>query len=237
MHFSFLTLFPALIESYFQDSILKRAISNGLISTECVNIRDYALDKYKKVDEPPISGGAGQVIKADVLERALQSVANAHVIVLSPCGKPFKHNDALRLSHKSHISFVCGRYEGIDERVIEKYAHEIFSVGDFVLTGGELPALMLCDSIARHIQGVLGNADSLKEESFAHYLLEAPAFAKISPKNMQFSKAPSVYSKGNHNIICDLKKRLAICKTKYFRPDLYRAYRAFVEPEQTKKKG
>lgn len=207
MKFSFLTLFPALIESYFTDSILKRAIDNHLINVETINIRDYALDKYKKVDEPPISGGAGQVIKADVLSRALESVQDSHIIFLSPCGKSFESNDALRLSKKSHISFVCGRYEGFDERVIEAFADEIFSVGDFILTGGELPALMLCDSISRFIDGVLGNADSLREESFESHLLEAPQFAKIS-HNALYSAVPSVYLKGNHSRIADLKKTL-----------------------------
>lgn len=109
MKFSFLSLFPALIESYFSDSILKRAIQNGYIEIECINIRDYALDKYKKVDEPPISGGAGQVMRADVLSKALAPLKQSHIIFLSPCGKPFNHNDAARLSHKEHISLVCGR--------------------------------------------------------------------------------------------------------------------------------
>ncbi|BDB63716.1 tRNA (guanine-N(1)-)-methyltransferase [Helicobacter cinaedi] len=231
MRFSFLTLFPALIESYFTDSILKRAINANLISIETINIRDYALDKYQKVDEPPISGGAGQVMRADVLSRALAPLKNSHIIFLSPCGKPFNNNDAKRLSQESHISFVCGRYEGFDERAIEMYADEIFSISDCILTGGELPALVLCDSIARQIQGVLGNAESLQGESFAEHLLEAPNFAKSPPfttspnENLQNLAVPSVYSKGNHSKIANLKKRLAICKTKYFRPDLYQTYR------------
>lgn len=240
MRFSFLTLFPALIESYFADSILKRAVATNLISIEMINIRDYAANKYQKVDEPPISGGAGQVIRADVLSRALERLKDSHIIFLSPCGKPFNNNDAKRLSQKSHISFVCGRYEGFDERAIEMYADEIFSISDCILTGGELPALVLCDSIARQIQGVLGNIESLQGESFAENLLEAPNFAKSPPnENLQNLAVPSVYSKGNHTKIADLKKRLAICKTKYFRPDLYQAYRVFIErtPKKTKRKG
>ncbi|CAM2784785.1 tRNA (guanosine(37)-N1)-methyltransferase TrmD [Helicobacter hepaticus] len=236
MQFSFLTLFPTLIESYFTDSILKRALQNGLISVEALNIRDYALDKYQKVDEPPISGGAGQVIRADVLGAALQTLTHSHIIFLSPCGKPFQQYDALRLSHKKHITFVCGRYEGFDERLVEQYANEVMSVGNFIVTGGELPALMLCDSIARHIQGVLGNADSLQGESFEDYLLEAPNFTKIFNQKIKFSATPSEYSKGNHSKISGLKKRLAICKTKYFRPDLYQAYRVFIEQQQLNNK-
>ncbi len=134
---------------------------------------------------------------------------------------------------------MCGRYEGFDERVIEAFADEIFSVGDFILTGGELPALMLCDSISRFIDGVLGNADSLREESFESHLLEAPQFAKIS-HNALYSAVPSVYLKGNHSRIADLKKRLAICKTKYFRPDLYQTYhntsRREIRRDQTERK-
>lgn len=237
MKFSFLTLFPQLIESYFADSILKRALERELIDFEILNIRNYANDKYKKADEPPISGGAGQVIKADVLGRALQDVKDSHIIFLSPCGKPFNNNDALRLSQKSHISFVCGRYEGFDERVIEEFGDEVMSVGDFIVTGGELPALMMCDSVARQIKGVLGNEDSLKQESFEDFLLEAPNFAKISSGNTLFLTPPSEYSKGNHSKIADLKKCLAICKTKYFRPDLYQKYRTIIHQQKIKEKG
>lgn len=232
MKFSFLTLFPTLIESYFTDSILKRAIDNGLMSVECINIRSYALDKYKKVDDPPISGGAGQVLKAEVLDRALKDLEHSHIIFLTPCGKPFKHTDARRLSQKPHISFVCGRYEGFDERVIERHANEVLSIGDFILTGGELPALMMCDSISRFIPNVLGNANSLHNESFEDNLLAPPSFAKVTHSDM-FSPVPSVYLKGNHSKITSLKRHLALCKTKYFRPDLYQAY---IHSEHEKRK-
>ncbi len=224
--FSFLTLFPTLIESYFTDSILKRAIDNGYIDIECINIRNYAHDKYKKVDMPPVSGGAGQVMKADVIAEALENLKQSHIIFLSPCGKSFNSNDASRLSKQKHISFVCGRYEGFDERLIEHYANEVFSIGDFILTGGELPALALCDGITRFVHGVLGNEQSLQDESFENNLLEAPNFAKICSEYHHFSAVPSVYLKGNHSRIADFKKHLSICKTKYFRPDLYQAYRA-----------
>lgn len=235
MKFSFLSLFPHLIESYFADSILKKAYERGLIEIETVNIRDYAFDRYQKVDDAPIGGGAGQVMRADVLSKALESVRDSHIIFLSPCGKVFDHNDAFRLSQKSHISFVCGRYRGFDERVIERYAHEVISIGDFVLTGGELPALVLCDSISRHIDGVLGNVDSLKGESFEDFLLESPTFTKNVEEKSDFLSPPSEYSKGNHGRIAGLKKRLAVCKTKYFRPDLYQAYCRVVKTQPERK--
>lgn len=228
--FSFLTLFPSLIQSYFTDSILKRALNKKLIAVETINIRDYAFDKYQKTDEPAIGGGAGQIMRADVLSRALIPLKDSHIIFLSPCGKPFHNLDAKRLSQKAHISFVCGRYEGFDERSIESYANEIMSIGDCILTGGELAALVMCDSIARQISGVLGNADSLRGESFEDSLLESPNFAKIHENTIQdsnlraFYPVPSEYSKGNHSRILGLKKNLALCKTKYFRPDLYQAY-------------
>ena len=242
MKCSFVTIFPHLIESYFSDSILKRAITKGLLEVEYINMRDFAFDKYQKVDDAPISGGAGQVIKPEVLGAALESVKGSHIIFLSPCGKPFSNHDAKRLSQKSHISLVCGRYEGFDERAIELWADEVLSVGDFILTGGELPALMLCDSISRQIPGVLGNEASLQGESFEAHLLEAPNFTKIPPHTLspfssdsQNFSTPSEYSKGNHSKIIGLKKRLALCKTQYFRPDMYQAYLAHTLGDQKRK--
>ncbi|MGI0405698.1 tRNA (guanosine(37)-N1)-methyltransferase TrmD [Helicobacter himalayensis] len=227
MKFSFLSLFPQLIAPYFTDSILKRACEKGIIKFECINLRDFTSPPHFKADFAPISGGAGQVLHLEMLALALQNFRDSHVIFLSPCGKPFNQNDSLRLSKKGHISFVCGRYEGFDERAIELFADEVFSIGDFILTGGELGALSLADSIARQVEGVLGNKDSLKGESFESYLLEAPNFAKSSPKvekilqDSQKLQVPSEYSKGNHSKIASLKTNLATAKTKYFRPDLY----------------
>jgi tRNA (guanine37-N1)-methyltransferase len=134
-------------------------------------------------------------------------------------GKPFTQKDARRLAKMEHLVFVSGRYEGIDERVIERWADELFSIGDYVLTGGELPSLVMCDAVARLVPGVLGNAESLSAESFETPLLEAPMFTR--PKSFHKLSIPSEYLKGNHSKINALKKRLALAKTKYFRPDLY----------------
>lgn len=232
MKFSFFTLFPQLILPYFEDSILKRARKHELIDIECINFREFATNAYQAVDNPPISGGAGQVLMFESLAYTLWEARNSHIIFLSPCGKPFKQNDAARLAKKPHISFVCGRYEGFDERLIECFGDEVFSIGDYILTGGELGALCLADSIARQIPNVLGNADSLKGESFESHLLEAPNFAKNTSsfekkiKNLQKFAIPSEYSKGNHNKIAGLKHSLASCKTQYFRPDLFRTHLA-----------
>lgn len=229
MKFSFLTLFPSLIEGYFGDSILSRGIKNQLFEVEFINLRDFAQNPYGKVDEPQIGGGAGQVICADVLDRALQSFPKeAYIIFLTPNAPQFCKQDSVRLARDfSHLVFVCGRYEGFDERSIEIWADEVFSIGDFILTGGELPALCLCDSIAREIDGVLGNCDSLQGESFENDLLEAPVFAKMIQKMQKFEEIspPLEYSKGNHSKIAGLKLNLSESKTKFHRPDLYQKWK------------
>jgi len=145
---------------------------------------------------------------------------NAHIIFTTPCAKLFNQKDAKRLAKKSHIVFVSGRYEGIDERVLEMYADEVFSIGDFVLTGGELPSLVLCDAISRNIPGVLGNISSLDEESYENALLEAPSFTK--PNVFKKNSVIKEFLKGNHAKIASLKYDLSLLKTKYHRIDLYK---------------
>ncbi|PAF52365.1 tRNA (guanosine(37)-N1)-methyltransferase TrmD [Helicobacter sp. 13S00477-4] len=229
MQFSFLTLFPNLISSYFEDSILKNAIKKKLIQIHISNIRDYATDKHQKADYPQIGGSAGQVLRPDIIQKALKNIPDPkHIIFLTPTATRFTHNDSIRLSFEKHIVLVCGRYEGFDERCIEMCADEVFSIGDFILTGGELPALCLCDSISRQIKGVLGNPQSLIGESFQSHLLEAPNFSRTLNLEKNFEKffPPSEYSKGNHSKIKELKNSLAILKTQYFRPDLYQKWKA-----------
>jgi len=156
----------------------------------------------------------------DTLAKVKEASPAAHIIFLSPVAKTFTQNDAKRLADKKHIVFVSGRYEGIDERVIEAYADELFSIGDFILTGGELASMVICDAISRNVESVLGNSDSLSVESFEDALLEAPSFSK--PVDYEGNKVISEFLKGNHSKITDLKRGLALCKTKYFRPDLYK---------------
>ncbi len=220
MTFTFVTLFPNLIEGYFQDSILKRALDSERFSIAFTDPREFSHSKHKKVDDTAYSGGAGMVMSPQPLYDALESLSegnsNIHVIVTTPVGKPFTQNDAKRLAQKKHIVFVSGRYEGIDERVMEQYADELFSIGDYILTGGELPSLVMCDAIARNIDGVLGNSHSLDTESFETHLLEAPSFTK--PQHFRGLSTPSEYLKGNHSKISALKIGLSECKTKFFRP-------------------
>jgi len=223
LKFSFVTLFPQIVEGYFSDSILSRAIENEFMSVDFYNPRDYTTNKHLKVDEPMIGGGAGMLMTAqplfDTIKGIKENSPEAYVIVATPVGKPFKQNDARRLAKKSHVVFVSGRYEGMDERFIEE-ADELFSVGDFILTGGELPSLMMCDAIARNVEGVLGNSESLSVESFELSALEAPSFTK--PKVYNEIAVPQELLKGNHAKISDLKSAMAKCKTKYFRPDMHK---------------
>jgi tRNA (guanine37-N1)-methyltransferase len=221
MRFTFVTLFPNLIEGYFQDSILKRAVDKNLLSVDYLNPRDFSLNKHSKVDDSAVGGGAGMVMNPQPLCDALDSLKEenpeVHIIFLTPVAKPFKQNDAKRLAKISHVAFVSGRYEGIDERVVEEFADEVFSTGDYILTGGELASLVMCDAISRNVEGVLGNSDSLSVESFESELLEAPSFSK--PKEYRNLDVPKEYLKGNHSKIRTLKIALSECKTKFFRPE------------------
>ncbi len=221
MTYTFVTLFPNLIEGYFKDSILKRAIEKNLLEINYLNPRDHSKNKHFKVDDTAVGGGAGMVMNPQPLFDALDDLKSkdedVHIVFVTPVAKPFVQNDAKRLAKKSHIAFVSGRYEGIDERVIEKYADEVFSIGDYILTGGELASLVLCDAISRNKEGVLGNSESLEVESFETPLLEAPSFSK--PQNYEGLSVPSEYLKGNHSKIRSLKLALSEAKTKFFRPE------------------
>lgn len=220
MRFNFITLFPNLIEPYFSDSILKRAIDNKFIELGFIDPRDFTKDKHKKVDDYMVGGGAGLLIQVEPLELALNSIEKkGRVVYLTPNGKLFNQNDAKRLSKFDAITFVCGRYEGVDERFIERNVNECFCIGDFILTGGELGAMCMADAISRHISGVLGNSDSLVEESFEGMLLEAPNFTK--PNIYKQSFVVSEFLKGNHAKISALKFSMSKLRTLYYRPDLY----------------
>ena len=225
MKFSFVTLFPNLIEPYFKDSILNKAVEKDLINYTFYNPRDYTSNKHKKVDDTLCGGGAGQLIFPqplfDLLDEIKLNDKDAYIIFPLAAAKPFNQNDAKRLAKKKNIVMVSGRYEGIDERVIEQYANEVFSVGDYILTGGELPSMIMADAISRNVDGVLGNMDSLTEESYnpneeAKITLEAPSFTK--PVQYKGLSVPSELLKGNHAKIRNLKIKLSECKTKYFRP-------------------
>ncbi len=199
--FDVLTIFPEMIGSYASESILGRAQKAGKIEIKAHNLRDWATDKHKKTDDSPYGGGPGMVMKVEPFDGALEALkekeGKIRVIVTSASGKKFTQKDAKRLAKYDQLIFLCGRYEGIDARVEQHLADEALSIGDYVLTGGELPALVMIDAIARNVPGVLGDRDSLKEESHGEEgELEYPQYTK--PEDYKGWKVPDVLLSGNH---------------------------------------
>ena len=183
MRFDILTLFPGMVQAVLGESIIGRAQASGLIELNYINIRDYANNRHNRVDDYPYGGGAGMVMQPMPVYRAFESIKNEtdakpYVIYMSPQGKVFHQTDAVRLSKKDHIVLLCGHYEGVDERVLEKIVDEELSAGDYVLTGGELPAMMVVDAVARMIPGVLASNESFENESLYGGLLEHPQYTR-----------------------------------------------------------
>ena len=218
MQFDVLTLFPEMFAS-MEQSIIGKAVEKNLIKINLVNIRDFSENKHKKVDDTPYGGGAGMVMMPDVVYRAYQSVKteDAKVIYLSPQGKTLNQKKVEELSKEKHLILLCGHYEGIDQRVIDKIVDEEISIGDYVLTGGELPSMVLIDSVSRYIEGVL-KQDSIKEESFSNGLLEYPQYTR--PEIFEGEKVPEVLLSGHHENIEKWRKQKALEITKNKRPDL-----------------
>lgn len=219
MRIDILTLFPDMFNSPFSHSIIKRARDCGLIELNLINIRDYAQNKHLQVDDYPYGGGAGMVIKYDVLSRALTGFrqGNAHIIYLSPQGKVLTQEKLVQLSSYQHLVLLCGHYEGIDERTMNLVDDEL-STGDYILTGGELPAMILVDGVSRLIPGVLGSEHSPEEESFARKLLEYPQYTR--PAQYQGNAVPEVLLSGHHEHIRRWRKKQSLLRTLLKRPDL-----------------
>ena len=251
MNFHVLTLFPDMVKDGLYTSILKRAMDNGLISLNTVNIRDYTLDKHKKTDDYPFGGGAGLLMQADPVFRAYEAVTESiaarntstqtaeaentstqaaeasvgrkvRTIYLSPQGRTFSQRMAEELSKEENLVFLCGHYEGIDERALEEIVTDTVSMGDFVLTGGELAAMMMIDAISRLIPGVLHNDFSAKDESFSGYLLEYPQYTR--PEIWHGKRVPEALLSGDHKKIREWRQKKAEERTKERRPDLYARY-------------
>lgn len=218
MKFDVLTLFPEMFEAVKQ-SILGKATEKKLIDINLVNIRDFLKDKHKKVDDTPYGGGAGMVIRPDVVYDAYKSVyeKNAKVIYLTPQGKTLDQKKVEELSKEKHLILLCGHYEGIDQRIIDKIVDEEISIGDYVLTGGEIPAMVLIDSVSRYVEGVLSQ-ESIKEESFSNDLLEYPQYTR--PEVFEGEKVPEVLLSGHHENIENWRKEQSLKITKQKRPDL-----------------
>lgn len=218
MKFTIMTLFPEMFEP-IKHSIIERASQNKLIDINFVNIRDFSKDKHKHVDDTPYGGGAGMVIKPDVVYDAYKSIdsKNAKVIHLSPKGKVLNQEKVKELSREEHLILLCGHYEGIDQRVLEEIVSEEISIGDYVLTGGELPAMVLVDSVSRYVEGVLSK-DSTLEESFSSNLLEYPQYTR--PEIFKGKKVPEVLISGNHQKINEWRKEQSLITTYLKRPDI-----------------
>lgn len=229
MKFDVMTLFPEMIESYCSYSILKRAIDSGVISVSTINPRDYTLDKHKKVDDTPYGGGAGMVLMAQPYVDAyetVQKVEKSITVMLSPQGEPLKDKLVNDLAQYDQIIMMCGHYEGFDERIRDIIQPKEISVGDFVLTGGELPALCLIDAVSRKIEGTLGKIASADEDSFSNGLLEYPHYTK--PREYRGLKVPEVLLNGNHKEIAEFRLQQSIERTKLKRPDLYDRYKGSI---------
>lgn len=224
MRIDVLTLFPDVIRSGVSYSIIKRAQDKGLAQIYVHNIRDFTEDKHHTTDEPPYGGGVGMVMKPEPIFRGVEHIrdeywdSSSRVILTTPQGKPFTQRIAEELSASSHLIFICGHYEGVDERVREHLVTDEFSIGDYVLTGGELPSLVMLDAIVRLIPGVLGAEDSALDESFSEGLLEYPQYTR--PYEFNGWKVPDILLSGHHAEIAKWRREQSLIRTMIRRPDL-----------------
>ncbi|MBI3354639.1 MAG: tRNA (guanosine(37)-N1)-methyltransferase TrmD [Nitrospirae bacterium] len=239
-----LTIFPVMISSVLNESILKRAQEKGLFKARVLNIRDYAADKHRMVDDYPYGGGAGMVMKPEPIFAALDQIKkedpDLRIILVSPQGRTFNHNIALDLSReKKRLVFICGHYEGIDERVKAGAGAEEISIGDYILTGGELAALVIIDASVRLIPGVLGDEESARCESFCDSLLDYPHYTR--PPEFMGMGVPDVLLSGNHEEIRRWRRMQAIINSYYKRPDLLKGVKLTDEDkkilDEIRKKG
>ena len=220
MRIDILTLFPDMFKEMLNESIIKRAIESKKVTVNLINIRDFSENKHKKVDDTPYGGGAGMVMQADVIYNAYKSIkkTNAKVIYMSPQGQVLNQKKVEGLSKEEHLIILCGHYEGIDERVLEEIVTDYVSIGDYVLTGGELPAMVMVDAISRLVPGVLHNNVSAEFESFQDNLLEYPQYSR--PEEWHGKKVPPVLMSGHHANIEKWRREQSILRTYERRPDL-----------------
>jgi tRNA (guanine37-N1)-methyltransferase len=224
MRFDVITIFPEIFSGVFDFGIVRRAVEAGLIEIHVHDLRDHTSDKHRQVDDRPFGGGAGMVMKPEPLFRAVEAISratpDASVVLLSPQGRLFDQRVAEEYSRKPNIILICGRYEGVDERVTEHLAHDEVSIGDYVLTGGEIPAMVVVDAVTRLIPGALGCGESAERESFSQGLLDYPHYTR--PAEFRGLKTPEVLLGGNHAEIEKWRRRKSVEKTLRRRPDLIR---------------
>jgi len=220
MKIDVLTLFPGMFAGPLDESIIRRARDNGILELGIHNLRDYTHDRHKTVDDKPFGGGPGMLLKPEPIFEAVEHLANdqTRVILLTPGGRPFRQEIARELATHSHLLLVCGSYEGFDERVKEHLAHDEISIGDFVLTNGALPAMIVIDTVTRLLPGVLGDDESARDESFSHGLLEYPHYTR--PAEFRGWKVPDILLSGHHAEIAKWRAQQARERTLKKRPDL-----------------
>lgn len=236
MNFTIISIFPELVEEVFKHGIIRRAVESGKLTYRLINPRDFATDKHKSVDDVAYGGRPGMVMKCEPIFTAYDALQaegalfeNRRFIYLSPRGLLFNHEVALRLSSYDQLILLCGRYEGIDERVISALVDEEISIGDYVLSGGELPAMVVIDAVTRLIPGVVGHERSVLEDSFANLLLDHPHYTR--PAEFRGMKVPEVLLSGNHAEIAKWRREIAEKLTRERRPDLWEKYLKSKKPE------
>ncbi|MEC4087471.1 tRNA (guanosine(37)-N1)-methyltransferase TrmD [Pseudoalteromonas rubra] len=220
-----ISLFPEMFDAVTQQGVTGRAVKNGLIDFHCWNPRDYALDKHRTVDDRPYGGGPGMLMMVEPLKQAILDAKQAagegaKVIYMSPQGRKLDQQGAAELAQSEKLILVAGRYEGIDERIIESYVDEEWSIGDFILSGGELPAMTLIDAVARLVPGVLGHNQSAEQDSFSDGLLDCPHYTR--PETLDGKQVPAVLLSGNHQAIAEWRLKQSLGRTWLRRPDLLR---------------
>ena len=240
VRYHILTLFPEMVLNGLNTSIIGRAVEAGIISIDAVNIRDYTQNKHNRVDDYPYGGGAGMVMQAQPIYDAYRSVTSdmekpPRTVYLTPQGETFSQAKAKELAKEEELVFLCGHYEGVDERVLEEIVTDYISIGDYVLTGGELPAMVLIDAISRMVPGVLSNQESGETETFYNNLLEYPQYSR--PEEWNGKKVPEVLLSGHHKKIEEWRLEQSIERTKKNRPDLYEKYLEQLPPTKKGRKG
>jgi len=237
MKVEILSILPGLLRSYLQEGMIGRAIRESRLKVNLRYIRDYATDKHHMTDDTPYGGGPGLVMKAEPLANAHNAISknkSSRTIFLTPQGKTFSSETAKRLAKYKQLIFVCGRYEGVDQRFRDKYVDEEISIGDYVLTGGELASLVVLDAVSRFIPGVLGNDQSAECDSFSDGLLEHPQYTK--PREFEGMEVPEVMTSGNHKLIKIWQHEKSLAKTREIRPELYEQWVKDNPPQPQKKK-
>ena len=239
INFHVLTLFPDMVLNGLNTSIIGRAVENNIIKIGATDIRDFSTNKHLKVDDYPYGGGAGMVMQPEPVYKAYEHVrkdmqGSVRVLYMTPQGKRFDHEMSRELAKEDNLIFLCGHYEGIDERALEKIVTDYVSIGDYVLTGGELPAMVVIDAVSRLVPGVLNNKESAETESFENGLLEYPQYTR--PVEFEGMRVPDILLSGHHGNVDAWRLEKSVERTKKYRPDLYEAYVKEQESLQDKKK-